>query len=121
MSEDHRKHGRGYIVVEMTINDPLRFKDYTALSAPSVHAAGGRYIVADTVPEVLEGEFRAHRMVVVEFETAARAREFYRSAAYQDARQKRLGAADFRMLLLEGATLPAEVGTVSQLSPLPCT
>jgi uncharacterized protein (DUF1330 family) len=121
MSEDHRKQGRGYIVVEMTINDPRRFKDYTALSAPSVHAAGGRYIVTGTQPEVLEGEFSAHRMVIVEFETAAHAREFYRSAGYQAARQKRLGAADFRMLLLEGASLPAEAETANQLSSLLCT
>lgn len=104
MAEEHRNAGPGYIVVEMTIRDPQRFKEYTALSSPSVHAAGGRYIVAGTTPEVLEGEFAAHRMVIVEFETAARAREFYHSAAYQAAKQKRLGAADFRMLLLEGTS-----------------
>jgi uncharacterized protein (DUF1330 family) len=65
----------------MTIHDPARFKDYTALSAPAVHAAGGKYVVAGVRPEVLEGDFSAHRIVVVEFETAARARAFYHSAA----------------------------------------
>jgi uncharacterized protein (DUF1330 family) len=97
------KPGRGYIYVEMTIKDPTRFKNYTALSAPAVHAAGGKYIVAGMQPEVLEGDFSAHRIVVVEFETAAKAREFYHSAAYQEARQKRQGVAEFKMLLLEGA------------------
>jgi uncharacterized protein (DUF1330 family) len=63
------KPGRGYIYVEMTIEDPTRFKDYTALSAPAVHAAGG-----------------------------------YNSASYWAARQKREGVADFKMLLLEGAS-----------------
>jgi uncharacterized protein (DUF1330 family) len=62
MSEATARPRRGYIYVEMTIRDRERFKQYTALSAPAVHAAGGRYIVA-----------------------------------------KRLGAAEFRMLLLEGA------------------
>jgi len=98
------KPGRGYIYVEMTIRDPTGFKDYTALSAPAVHAAGGRYIVAGVRPEVLEGEFAAHRIVVVEFETAAKAREFYHSAAYQAAKKKREGVAEFKMLLLEGAS-----------------
>jgi uncharacterized protein (DUF1330 family) len=92
-----------YIYVEMTIRDPERFKQYTALSAPAVHAAGGRYVVAGVKPEVVEGAFDAHRIVVVQFPTVARAREFYNSAAYQAARQKRQGAAEFRMLLLEGA------------------
>jgi uncharacterized protein (DUF1330 family) len=99
------KPGRGYIYVEMTINDPVRFKDYTALSAPAVHAAGGRYIVAGIHPEVLEGDFAAHRIVVVEFETVAKARAFYHSASYQAARQKREGVAVFKMLLLEGASI----------------
>ena len=104
MTNPSPKPGRGYIYVEMTINDPVRFKDYTALSAPAVHAAGGKYIVAGVRPEVLEGDFAAHRIVVVEFDTAAQAREFYHSASYQAARQKRQGVADFKMLLLEGAS-----------------
>jgi uncharacterized protein (DUF1330 family) len=87
----------------MTIRDPERFKQYTALSAPAVHAAGGRYVVAGVQPEVVEGTFDAHRIVVVQFPSIERAREFYHSAAYQAARQKRAGAAEFRMLLLEGA------------------
>jgi uncharacterized protein (DUF1330 family) len=103
MSEANTKPGRGYIYVEMTVTDPQGFKGYTALSAPAVQAAGGRYIVAGVRPEVLEGAFDAHRIVVVEFPNAARAREFYRSAAYQAAKAKRAGAATFKMLLLEGA------------------
>ena len=94
---------RGYIYVEMTISDPEGFKNYTALSAPAVHAAGGRYIVRGARPEFLEGSAPATRIALVEFESVDRAREFYRSAEYQAARQKRLAAADFRMTLLEGA------------------
>ncbi|HVY42513.1 MAG TPA: DUF1330 domain-containing protein [Hyphomicrobiaceae bacterium] len=118
----HTSHGAGpgYILVEMTIHDPQRFKEYTALSAPSVRAAGGRYIVAGSVPELLEGEHRPQRMVVVEFPTAAQAKAFYHSAAYQAARQKRRGAADFRMLLLEGVAHLDGPGTAAG-STLPRT
>ncbi len=103
MSNEVSKAGRGYIYVEMTIHDPEQFKQYTALSAPAVAAAGGRYIVAGVRPEVLEGGFEAHRIVVVEFATTAQARAFYHSAAYQAAKAKRVGAAEFKMLLLQGA------------------
>lgn len=103
MSDATARPRRGYIYVEMTIRDRERFKQYTALSAPAVHAAGGRYIVAGARPECLEGGFDADGVVVVEFESAAQARDFYRSAPYQAARAERLGAAEFRMLLLEGA------------------
>src|SRR5262245_38512756 len=96
------KPGHGYIYVEMTVHDPERFKQYTALSAPAVHAAGGRYIVRGARPELLEGAGGANRIAIVEFDTAKQAREFYRSAAYQTARERRLAAAEFRMTLLEG-------------------
>jgi uncharacterized protein (DUF1330 family) len=92
-----------YIYVEMTIRDPERFKQYTTLSTPAVQAAGGRYVVAGVTPEVVEGAFDAHRVVLVQFPSVERAREFYCSAAYQAARQKRVGAAEFKMLLLQGA------------------
>ena len=103
MAEASGNARRAYIYVEMTIRDPDRFKQYTALSAPAVHAAGGRYIVAGVRPEAREGSFDAHRIVVVEFVSVEVAREFYHSAAYKAARQKRMGAAEFKMLLLEGA------------------
>ena len=96
--------GRGYICVEMNINDPDAFKQYTAFSAPAVHAAGGRYIVPGRAAEMLEGTPSADRIVIVESDTAAQGRGFYHSAAYQAARAKRLSAAEFRMTLLEGAT-----------------
>ena len=102
MTAENATTGRGYIYVEMTIKDPEGFKQYTALSAPAVHAAGGRYIVRGVRPEFLEGTTNADRIVIVEFDTVAQARAFYHSAAYQAARQKRLSAAEFRMTLVEG-------------------
>jgi len=85
----------------MTIRDPDKLKEYTKLSAPAVQAAGGRYLVG-VRPEVIEGEFDAHRVVIIEFATVAQARAFYHSAPYQTAKRTRQGAADFKLLLLEG-------------------
>ena len=55
MTTQNATPGRGYMYVEMNIKDPEGFKQYTALSAPAVHAAGGRYIVRGVRPEFLEG------------------------------------------------------------------
>jgi len=95
MSDDAAAKRPGYIYVEMNIRDPERFRQYTTLSAPAVKAAGGRYIVTGARPECLEGGLDADRVVVVQFDSAAQARDFYHSAAYQAARAKRLGAAEF--------------------------
>src|SRR5262249_46147975 len=96
--------GRGYVYIEMTIKNAEQFKVYTALSAPAIAAAGGRYVVGGTRPEVLEGDFSADRVAIVEFDTAALARKFYHSVAYQAVREKRLSAASFKMFLLEGVS-----------------
>ena len=107
MTDTAAGSGKGYIYVEMTIRDPERFKQYTARSAPAVIAAGGWYPVAGVRPEVLEGSFAADHVVLVEFDSPERARAFYHSAAYQAAKLKRAGAAEFKMLLLPG-TAPGQ-------------
>ena len=77
MTSDANKPGRGYIYVEMRIGDPEGFRQYTALSAPAVRAAGGRYIVRGATPEVLEGSWDTPRIAIVEFDTREHARAFY--------------------------------------------
>jgi uncharacterized protein (DUF1330 family) len=52
--------------------------------------------------EILEGAWPHARTVVVEFATAEQARAMYRSVEYQAARAKRLAAADFNMIVIEG-------------------
>ena len=63
MTAQNATPGRGYIYVEMNIKDPEGFKQYTALSAPAVHAAGGRYIVRGRAAGVPGGndQCRTHR------------------------------------------------------------
>ena len=96
----------GYIYVEMMIHDPERLKQYTAPSAPAMKAAGRRYIVLGR-SECLERRCTTDRTALVEFDTAGAARSFYHSTAYQAARENRLGATKFRMVLLEAmATTP---------------
>jgi uncharacterized protein (DUF1330 family) len=42
-------------------------------------------------------------MTIVEFDTAEAARAFYNSPEYQGAREFRRGAAEFNLVLVEGA------------------
>ncbi len=50
---------------------------------------------------VLEGRFDANRLVVVEFPSSEDAKTFYNSPEYQAAREKRIGACDFNMVLAQ--------------------
>ena len=91
-----------YVIDEATITDLAQYELYKAAAAPSVAAAGGRYIArgGDVVP--LEGGWTPRRMVIIEFPDLATARRFYDSPAYREAREARAGAANFRMIAIDG-------------------
>ena len=56
-----------------------------------------------TVPIAVLIIFHDIKTVINEFKDVATAKAFYDSVEYQAARQKRLGAADFNMIIVEGA------------------
>lgn len=91
-----------YLVTTITVTDPQRFDDYRKLAGPAVALHGGKFLVRGGARKILEGKFDANRLVVVEFPSAEAAKTFYNSAEYQAARQKRLGACDLNMVLVEG-------------------
>jgi uncharacterized protein (DUF1330 family) len=59
------------------------------------------------IRRIVRNMTRATGIALLELDSAAHAHEFYHSAAYQTAREKRLTAAGFRMTLLEGFRLTA--------------
>jgi uncharacterized protein (DUF1330 family) len=92
-----------YLVVTITVTSPGQFEHYRALAGPAVAQYGGKYLVRGGARTVLEGKFGGNRLVVLEFPSSEMARTFYDSPEYQAAREKRVGAADFDMVLAEGA------------------
>jgi hypothetical protein len=55
-------------------------------------------------PDVLEGGAPSPRVIIVEFDSAQRARDFYRSSRYQEAKALRTGAAEVSMYVVEGVS-----------------
>jgi uncharacterized protein (DUF1330 family) len=91
-----------YLIALVTPTNPEAYAEYAKLAAPAIALHGGRYLVRGGKLEILEGAWPHARTVVVEFESPERAKAFYRSVEYQAARAKRLGAADFHMIVVEG-------------------
>ncbi len=92
-----------YLVTIITVTQQEQFQDYAKLSGPAVAQYGGKFLVRGGTRTILEGKFDANRLVVVEFPSSERAKTLYNSPEYQAARDKRIGAADFNMVLVEGA------------------
>jgi len=91
-----------YLIVEIEVKDPAGYEEYKRLAAETVHAFGGRYVVRGVAVEVLEGEWAPGRLAVLEFPSLARAKEWWSSDAYREAREIRTRTAVSRMILAEG-------------------
>jgi uncharacterized protein (DUF1330 family) len=92
-----------YIVAQINVTDPAKYQEYAKLAGPAGAKYGGRFLVRGGAKTTLEGEIPYSRIVVTEFADVESAKRFYSSVEYQAAREKRLGAADFNMVIVEGA------------------
>ncbi len=92
-----------YIIAQVNVTNPQMYQEYAKLAGPASLKHGGRFLVRGGAKTALEGDIPFQRLVVTEFKDVESAKRFYNSVEYQAARQKRLGAADFHMVVVEGA------------------
>ena len=93
---------KGYIIFTEDIRDQAGIDAYASKAIPSLMQAGGRVVVADPAPVVLEGEWHGPMTIVLEFDSVDAARAWYESDDYQAIRGERLAAADSKGALLAG-------------------
>ena len=91
-----------FVIVEMTVTDPVRIEDYRKLARASVAQYGGRFIVRGGRSETLDGDWRPQRLVVLEFPGLDEAKRWHASPEYKAACQIRDRAANTRMVVVEG-------------------
>lgn len=91
-----------YAVVTVTVTDQEKYAEYGKLASPAVAKFGGRFLVRGGRTAVLEGELEHPRVALIEFPSFEQAQAFYDSAEYAAARAKRVGAAVFNFVLVEG-------------------
>jgi uncharacterized protein (DUF1330 family) len=91
-----------YVVVHIDIHDPARYDVYKGLAPASIRQYGGRYLTRGGAVEVLEGGWVPKRLVILEFPDLARAKEWWASPEYADAKALRHATATSTMVVLEG-------------------
>ena len=91
-----------YIIVDVKVTDPVQYEDYKKLAAATVEAYDGRYIVRGGTAEQLEGDRTPNRIVVLEFPTLERAKEWWASEDYKPAKAMRHASATSQMIVVEG-------------------
>ena len=92
-----------YIIVEIEILDPVGYEQYKNLAGASVEKYGGKYIVRGGATEVLEGDWKPKRIVVLQFDSTQRAKDWLNCEEYREPRKMRHRTAKTNMILVEGA------------------
>ncbi|WP_028224638.1 DUF1330 domain-containing protein [Paraburkholderia ferrariae] len=91
-----------FIVFDIDVHDPAGYEEYRRLGAPTVADYGGRFVVRGGVAENLEGNWSPSRVVVLEFDSAERARAWYASTEYQTAKAVRDRTAHSIGIIVQG-------------------
>ena len=92
-----------YIIAMINVTDPAKYPEYAKGAGPANAKHGGKFLVRGGKKTTLEGDIPFERIVVTEFPDVETAKRFYNSPEYQAARKHRLGAAEFNMIIVEGA------------------
>jgi uncharacterized protein (DUF1330 family) len=91
-----------YIIVEVDVHDPEEYEGYKKLTPASIAAYDGKFIVRGGKTETLEGNWDAKRIVILEFPSVERAKEWWSSEEYAPAKALRTRTATSRMIVVEG-------------------
>ena len=95
-----------YVIVEIDIQDPVGYEEYKKQAAATVLQYGGKYIARGGKTEVLEGDWQPKRIVILEFASMDRAKEWLHCEQYREPRKLRHQTAKTNMILVEGLDQP---------------
>ena len=91
-----------YVIVDIEITDPVGYEGYKKLTPATLTAYDGRFVVRGGSAETLEGNWPHGRIVVLEFPTVERAKEWWNSPEYAGPKAIRQSTANTKMIVVEG-------------------
>ena len=92
----------GYVVADLlSVRDPDSFGEYREKVGATIEQYGGQFRVVGGTVDALEGDWQP-TLVVLEFESAERARAWYDSDEYRPLKELRHRSADARLIIVEG-------------------
>jgi uncharacterized protein (DUF1330 family) len=92
-----------YVIVDIEITDPTGYEEYKKLASATVKLFNGKYLARGGPNETLEGDWKANRLIILEFENTAKAKAWLNSPEYAPARSLRHKYARSKMIVVEGA------------------
>jgi uncharacterized protein (DUF1330 family) len=91
-----------YVIVDLEIVDPVGFQQYREGVVDTVEKYGGEYIAVSDAVETLEGDWKPSRIVLIEFESMQRAKDWLGSDEYRKIAPIRHRTCRTNMILVDG-------------------
>ena len=92
-----------YCIFDITeVVDDEKIGEYRQGVGATVEQYGGRYVVKGGEMDVVEGDWRPVRLVVLEFPNLEQARQWYDSEEYRELKALRLAATRSNGVIVEG-------------------
>ena len=92
-----------YVVVDIEVTNPSLYQRYKDLAGAAVAKHGGKYLARGGATTVLEGSWQPKRLVVLEFPSVEKAKAWWASTDYKEAKELRQQSAKTEMVIVEGA------------------
>lgn len=91
-----------YVIADFEITDPVGIKEYLRRVGATIEHYGGRYLVRGEIGEIIEGDWRPHRLVILEFESVEQAKRWYSSGEYAAIKGIRHQTAQTQLVFVPG-------------------
>ena len=92
----------GFIIAHIKVHDPEEYRKYISGFMDTFTPFEGKILVATDDVEILEGDWEESRIVVMEFPSLERARQWHQSPRYRQLARHRLRSSSTNMILAEG-------------------
>jgi len=91
-----------YVISDLQVRDPELIVEYRTLAAESIAQYGGRYLARYGAIEPVSGGWTPEAIVIIEFPSMQRARDWFDSPQYATARAIAERALSRRLIFVEG-------------------
>ena len=85
------------------VNDAAAFGEYQGLAGPTAGQYGGKVIAGGTKIEVGDGNWSPDGVIVIEFESIAKAKEWYNSSEYNPLVSRRTSSTESHLIFVDGS------------------
>lgn len=91
-----------YVIARVEVTDWDKYNEYLKAGPGTIAQYGGRFIARASEMATLEGPEETRRLIILEFPSLAKAKAWYNSKEYQNAKKLRAGASIGSLVAIDG-------------------